>query len=72
MKAMMHQPCKTFPARYTLLAITSEESTKAADIQAAKDYIKDNNLTSEDVKIVPDTGCILVVTKREVTFSEKT
>ena len=37
-----------------------------AVIEDAKQYISDNGLTSEDVKIVREDGAILVKTKREL------
>ncbi len=70
MMATMNQPCNTYPARFTLFAVSGGKD-EAADIQAARDYIKEYNLTSEDVKIVRDNGDILVVTKREVTLNGK-
>lgn len=53
------------PARFTLAAFPSDDD---ASIAQAKEYVRKNLFTSDDVKIVRDNGTILVVTKREVTL----
>lgn len=38
-------------------------------ISKAKNYISENNLTADDVRIVRIDGCILVKTKQEVEWN---
>lgn len=51
------------PPRFVICAVTGEDDEA---ISKAKQYVKENRLTSDDVKIVRDSGSILVVTKKEV------
>ena len=51
-----------FPERYCLFAGSATEE----HLDKAKRYVKDNGLTSDDVKIVSNGEEMLVVTKREV------
>lgn len=57
-----------FPPRFVVCAVggTDDES-----IEMAKQYVKEQGLTSDDVKIVRDGGSILVVTKKEVRLKSR-
>ena len=58
----MREPTN-YPHRFVLCCVSGQDDEA---ISKAKGYVKEQGLTSEDVKIVRDEGCILVVTKREV------
>lgn len=61
-----------FTRGWTICA-SSFDPEKANEEQAAindcKLFVKRHGLTSEDVKIIKEANCILVVTKREVSLS---
>jgi len=57
-----------FPPRFVICAVTGDDDEA---ISKAKQYVKEQWLTSEDVKIVRDSGSILVVTKKEVRLKSR-
>lgn len=58
---------KPFPARFVVCAVGGTDSEA---IDMAKKWVRERGLTQEDVKIVKDEGCILVVTKKEITIRD--
>jgi len=63
----MREPTR-YPPRFVLCCVTGQDDDA---ISKAKEYVRGQGLTSEDVKIVRDDGCILVVTKKEVTLKQR-
>jgi len=62
----MHEPT-LYPPHFVLFCLTGQDEDA---VLKAKGYVRKQGLTSEDVKIVRDEGCLLVVTKKDVRLKQ--